>query len=660
MKAFVLFVGLFIAFGLQAQMLPDTVFIPEVEVYSTINVAGAGLEIHQVDSLVMMREAETSLSDLLAAHTAIFIKSEGRGALATASFRGTDASHTQVYWNGINIQSPMLGQVDFSQIPVFLMDKIVLHPGASSVADGSGGLGGSIDLVSRPDWTQKLQINTMAAFGSYLTFNNFLGIKAGNKHFQSSTRLYYNRSKNDFPFYNKNVADIDLETGEYIYPLQRNVHANYLLDGLLQEFAFRLRKKYLLQLNYWYQNSERALPRLNTYEGDDYANLSRQNQQTHRATLHLSRFGKSGRVDLNLGLQAEEMTYQVQNQIGGRGYYDAVYSKSKTLGSYNKLEYSYKPDKKTLLKASYRFNYERVETHDSVSQTGYDQFRRRHALVASWQQYFGSRFSTMVLMRKEWINSISLPVIPYFGFNWMLNEKSGFVVHGNISRNYRYPSLNDLYWQPGGNPSLKPEEGLLSETGVRLNPKGKKITLETELNIFYNNITNWIIWSPSPLGYWSPENIQHVVSRGFELKVNLDFSFRQFRFFLKAGYAFTKSTNEGNADKWGETSMGKQIPYVPVHSGNFMGEVRWKGFFLTWVNTGYSERFTTSSNDLSLRDRLYPYFMNDLYAGKQFPLKKGNLGLQLKIYNLFNEEYRSVLGRPMPGRNYLLMLTFKL
>ncbi len=106
--------------------------------------------------------------------------------------------------------------------------------------------------------------------------------------------------------------------------------------------------------------------------------------------------------------------------------------------------------------------------------------------------------------------------------------------------------------------------------------------------------------------------------------------------------------------------MGKQIPYVPVHSGNFMGEVRWKGFYLTWVNTSYSERFTTSSNDLNLRDQLYPYFMNDVYAGKKFPLEKGSLGLQLKIYNLFNETYRSVLGRPMPGRNYLLMLTFKL
>ncbi|VAW29782.1 hypothetical protein MNBD_BACTEROID07-1498, partial [hydrothermal vent metagenome] len=378
------------------------------------------------------------------------------------------------------------------------------------------------------------------------------------------------------------------------------------------------------------------------------------------ATLQMTRFGKYGRLILNIGLQVEDMKYWVQNQIGGRGYYNAVYSHSKTLGSYNKLEYRYKWGEKTLLKVAYRFNFEHVNTYDSVSNTGYNRLRQKHALFALWQQNIGSRFSTMVMIRKEWINEFSLPLIPYFGFNWLLEKKTGLLLHGNISRNFNYPALNDLYWQPGGNPALKPEEGLSSEIGIRLKLKGKNVVLETGMNIFYNNITNWIIWTPSPMGYWSPENIRHVVARGLELKISLDFSVQQFHFFMKAGYAFTKSTNEGSIDKWGDASVGKQIPYVPVHSGNFMGDIRWHGFFMTWVNTSYSERFTTSSNDLNLRDWLYPYFMNDLYVGKKFPLRNGSLNLQLKIYNLFNETYRSVLGRPMPGRNYLIMLTFKL
>ncbi len=607
----------------------------------------------------MMRETQASLSDLLASHTVVFMKSEGRGALATASFRGTDASHTQVYWNGMNIQSPMLGQVDFSLIPVFLIDKITLHAGASSVPEGSGGFGGSIDLVSRPSWQQKGQWQVLSGYGSYRTFNNFLGVTAGTKNFRSSTRIYYNASRNDFPFYNKNVADIDPKTGAYIYPLQRNEHADYLLDGILQEFSWYLGKKYLFRFHYWFQNAKRSLPRLNTYEGDDHANLSRQEQQTHRSVIQFSRVGKQGSVHLNLGFQLEDMDYRVQNLIGGQGYYDAVFARSHALGSYNKLEYSYQWTDKTKLEMAYRFNFEKVNTLDSVSRNGYTALRRRHALTVSWRQLMGKRWSTMVMMRKEWINGFSLPLIPYFGFDFLIQQKTRLTLHGNVARNYRYPSLNDLYWQPGGNPDLKPEKGMTSELGLRMKIKGKRFVISPGLNLFYNDITDWILWTPSPMGYWSPENIRHVLSRGVELNAGLVWNTGAFRFFFKTGYAFTKSTNEGDAEKWGEQSIGKQIPYVPVHSANFTGEVRWQGFFITWVNTSYSERYTTSTHDLNRRDWLYPYFMNDLYAGKVFHRKWGTVGLQLKIYNLFNEAYRSVLGRPMPGRNYLFTLTFK-
>ena len=30
---------------------------------------------------------------------------------------------------------------------------------------------------------------------------------------------------------------------------------------------------------------------------------------------------------------------------------------------------------------------------------------------------------------------------------------------GSMAYNYRFPSMNDLYWRPGGNPEVKPEEG---------------------------------------------------------------------------------------------------------------------------------------------------------------------------------------------------------
>ncbi len=51
--------------------------------------------------------------------------------------------------------------------------------------------------------------------------------------------------------------------------------------------------------------------------------------------------------------------------------------------------------------------------------------------------------------------------------------------------------------------------------------------------------------------------------------------------------------------------------------------------------------------------RVLPYFMNDIVLEKRFVCRGGShLSLKLAVNNIFNEEYESVLHRPMPGRNF--------
>ena len=49
--------------------------------------------------------------------------------------------------------------------------------------------------------------------------------------------------------------------------------------------------------------------------------------------------------------------------------------------------------------------------------------------------------------------------------------------------------------------------------------------------------------------------------------------------------------------------------------------------------------------------RVLPYIMNDIVLEKRFVLSHTGLSLKLAVNNIFNEEYESVLSRPMPGRN---------
>ena len=92
---------------------------------------------------------------------------------------------------------------------------------------------------------------------------------------------------------------------------------------------------------------------------------------------------------------------------------------------------------------------------------------------------------------------------------------------------------------------------------------------------------------------------------------------------------------------------------MPLLSSSVNGSLAYKSWKLTYKWCYYSERFTTSDNDIKSKiGRVLPYFMNDIVLEKRFMTKPAELSLKLAVNNLFNEEYESVLNRPMPGRNF--------
>lgn len=82
------------------------------------------------DSAMLKENIALSMADILAFNSSIFVKSYGRATLSTVAFRGTSPSHTQVTWNGMRINNPMLGMTDFSTIPSYFIDRATLLHGS--------------------------------------------------------------------------------------------------------------------------------------------------------------------------------------------------------------------------------------------------------------------------------------------------------------------------------------------------------------------------------------------------------------------------------------------------------------------------------------------------------------------------------------------------
>jgi iron complex outermembrane receptor protein len=616
----------------------------------------AGMKESFVDTLIILEKINLSLSDLLSENTPIFIKNHGRGALAAASFRGTAASHTQVTWNGININSPMAGMVDFSLIPVYVIDDLSLKYGTASIADNSGGIGGSISINNHVNWDNPFEIKYMQGVGSYSTYDEFLSFGIGNQKIKSKTRVYHSYSKNDYTFINRGIGEIDEVTGEIINPLDTNSNADFKKFGLLQELYFRPNSKNIFSVKYWGQFSDRTIPRATSYEGSENSNLNTQANIDHKIVADWKLFLGSNKIIARTGYSDKKVDYILMNQILGYGEFPAIYSQSHQKSFLNSIDYKHDFNEFLSLKSGVDFNFHDVSSIDTVIGSGYSKTRSELSYFISADANVFKRLNINLLVRQDFVDFDLQPIIPFLGIDYRIFKDKNLIFKANIARNYHLPSLNDLYWQPGGNPDLLSESGFTIESGLEYAKDYKNLSFSGEATAYRSDIDNWILWVPSFKGYWEPQNIQRVLSQGVETNHSIQASIKEFKFRISGSYAYTSSINYGDTLVWGDQSYGKQLVYIPLHSGNVLFNVSFKGFYLTYQHNSYSERFTTSSNDITQRDWLYPYFMNDLIVGKSFKLKELNCSVEFKVYNLFNETYHSVLYRPMPKRNYMLML----
>jgi outer membrane cobalamin receptor len=646
-----------ITVAVQAQKLDDTLHLKEISITSARPLRYNSLTLTRLDSIVLRNKTGNSLSEVLAEHSSIFIKSYGRGAMASASFRGTDPSHTKVLWNGIELNSPMLGMVDFSLIPMFFIDNVELLHGTSSIPEATGALGGLINLSTEPNWDSRFSGSYMQGAGSFGSHDEHLRINAGSTKLQSQTRVFYAHSDNDFSFENHDIVDsVDLETGRKYYPKMMNEDAWYSYYGILQELHYRPGKNNFLSMSFWGQESSRSIPLLSTSESGPNNNINRQKDNSIRSQFSYRHYGEKFNLKVFSGLNYMDLNYSLKNRLSDRSYLLAINSKSKTSSLYNKLDLQYHLSPGLRLEFSAGVDFHRVESLEKVKIQGYTESRIQSHVLGSIYKEWSKKWISNLSLGTELISGVNSAPVYHTGTEFHILPDDKLYLKMILASNTRYPSLNDLYYQPGGNIDLKPERSLDQEFGLHYGFGNNGLSFSQDFSVYLSQVKNWIMWYYTVKGF-SPENIEKVDIKGFETNATAAYFAGKMIYKLSAGYALTHSRDMGKMLSDFDLSFGKQLPYIPVHSANAMIYLMRNNWSVTYIWNFYSKRNTTTSNqESSLRDYLYPYFMNQVGLGKQVLMGNWKLDLNLKVHNLFNEEYRSVLQRPMPGRNYSLQL----
>ncbi len=639
--------GLFFAFSvLQAigQNLSDTIQIHEVSVFAKKPLQKAGLNTTKPDSIALKSAQTIDFSGLVSKYTPIFIKSYGQGATATASFRGTGSSHTQVAWNGLNLNSPMRGAVDLSQLPVFFIDEAVVFHGGSSMVMGSGGLGGSISLQNKPSWDEKFGLETIIEKASFQSNKYFMKIGLGRDKVAASTRVYYENSENNFPFYNHGVLPHRPDTQE---------NTAYWKTGIMQEIYLRPVEQQTLALRFWYHMSNRELPPLMSYEGGEREEY--QDDKTLKAQLAWKNYGQKWETEIFSGFNFVKLEYFRNNPR-----FDFVIDDTKSLENsfMNRVRFMRKYNENISLSTGIDLNYHKVKIVNHTDRTGYEEERMEGRLLFDLHLRTNNNFMAMFLLSPEFYDGNIVFFAPLAGIEWAPLTIPGLIIQANASRNFHKPNLNDLYWLPGGNPGLLPEDGYSGDLSFKYEKQGKYFHAKNQLTLYGSRIENWILWQPASNGayYWEANNVKDVFSRGLEYQGSLHIKSKKSSIDIHGNYAYTRTSNL-NAKNSVDKSRGKQLIYIPKHTANVFLNYQKNNYSIQYSVSYIGKRYTTSSNENNdFEQVLTPYWMNSISASKLLVFNRIRLTVKGKINNLFDIGYQSILWRAMPGRNYSITI----
>ncbi len=546
------------------------------------------------------------LAATLSDETLAFVRENGRGMVASPSLRGTTAGQTSIIWNGINVNSPLTGQVDLNNWLWQPGDRWVLRMGGGSVLFGSGAIGGSLHLENSPafdtPWEQRFDIS----YGSYDTRLIAFRQNGGGSKWKLRWGITAQDSDNDYPIVH---TDLRNENGGYKsftwnlnagHQLSRTTTLNVYHMGNIGDR--QLSGTLLAPSNSRYKDAFSRTQLSLDSGGDRYETVLRLAHLYEEYTFWMSDSGVStgdGRVHTLLGryegtlewgkgwtwqhfLQGQQLSARGLN-IAGRGRLDVALS--------------------SLLR-----------------------FERR-----------GTRLSAS--LRKDWTSEFNGPLL--FAVQGQQRIAPGWSLKGNFSRNFRIPSLNDLYWVPGGNPNLRPERSVQWEAGLL--GSSKRVTWESQL--YWIRSRDLIRWLPgADPEIWSPVNTDRVWIQGWETSLTGRLIHRDKNgLSATARYGLIRSIDR---------STGEQMAYTPRHQARFRLDWRYRSLrlFLRQVYTGSVRTNGATPLEPWIRFDAGLYWNPDIQGTVRY-----TLGLQLR--NLYNQYYEWVAFRPMPGRNLTSQLT---
>jgi len=537
----------------------------------------------------------------------------GFGQLKTVSIRGSSGNQVVVLLDGIRLNNPLSGGVDFSTIPIQYVDRIEVVRGGGSALVGNDALGGVINIRTKP-------AGESATFGS-LTYGSFNTL---------SLNLSTSRSIGDLGYfisYNHSMSDGDFEFESVNDRKIQRINNEFKSDSLLLKLDYGIGDLDISFLNEFYHD-DKGVPGLGEFQEDS----SNQKDLRNLASLRLKKTGFFiPEMDLETTIYHKYDRLEFKDPDPLVGIPVDTDSRLSTIGMNNNL--TWYQSSRQIISFSLDLRYENLNNDDfnNPSRTDIGLFAGDELIFFNKKLKIDTalRFDFYHTVNSEDKNDKSLS--PKLGIIYTPFENLYF--KGNLSYSYRIPNFSELYFPErtfiGGNPDLKKEKSLDFDIGLSYSLK----KLFLELNYFRSEIEDSILFVFVSSQRIEPRNVGNVSEQGVEANI----VYKPNRYLeLFAGYTFL----DGEI-----TDTGAQLPGRPDNKFDLRAVLQYSPLSLFWETHFVNEIPLSPFENSRTTDART---VHDI--GAKINWKKYFLTIESK--NIFNNlDVRDSFDFPLPGRS---------
>jgi len=613
--------------------LPQNALPMDEVVVSASRFAESAAEVPNRVVVIAPRAADEArsadLGQLLLGRSSFDVRTQGNpGTVQTISLRGASTNQVLVLVDGRPVNSVTTGGANLSEILLDQIERVEVIEGPYSHLYGSGAVGGVVNVITKRPPPQ-LAASAFAAYGSANTqlyratagdtVGRFGFVLSGEREtsdgFRPNSDLTAHNASGKFTF---QAGPIDLSLFSNVFSSEIGVPGSKPGPGEAVPLG----------------NSEAR--NLTERMKDDLVNNTLVAETSPAPGLNLrARLYQDLRQIDDFGRDTNSPNNFITNEID-------------TLIFGGSLEAEVERGRHRFA-AGFDWHHDAVEVEKTrtplggatAAQPGFEGERTSVGGFARERLQVTEPLALFVGARIDYDTTFGTQASPSAGLQLTLGDT---VLRGSVSRVYRAPTFNELFWPNAGNPDLKPESGVGGEVGARREFLAGK--LAADLSLFYWQINNKIDWRLDPVTFaYTPQNVDKQDTKGATLAVEA----RPWKgLTLAATYSLLVATQQNTEMDWmtfEEVTVRRKADLVPRHQVTAQAAWEWETGTRLWTRLLFmSERQSRYKPGEPLEPAVV------LWAGASQKLGKG-VELFLEAENLLDEDYSFQAGLPGDG-NY--------